>query len=187
MSKRSRDAMTDVGKIGARRAQGHGALERDDLGRVRRARERRAREELILRLLPLAYEVAGHYREGYRPYGELVRIAQLGLVRAAERYDSRTDPLVARYALKTIRAELDGYCEDAPESAAAERRARQGVAAEQLVARLLSRRVHVRELSAVLQIDAGTVADGLLAAAARGQVPLYAPGSHLGHGNSAAA
>jgi DNA-directed RNA polymerase specialized sigma subunit len=145
----------------------------DELGSLRRRRERRAREQILLRSLPLVYGVAGRYRDSGLPYPELVRVASLGLLRAAERYDGRGGQPFGTFAVRAMSAELDAHTVEARLAAVlAERRRREGAAAERAIAGCLSRQDHLRELSGALGLDAEIVAAGLLEAAAREEVPL---------------
>jgi RNA polymerase sigma-B factor len=144
-----------------------------DLEPVRRRRVRRVREQILLRSLPLVYGVAGRYRDSGIPYSELVRVASLGLLRAAERYDGPGGQPFGTFAVRAMSAELDAHAFEARLAAVlAERRRREGAAAEQVIAECLSRQDHLRELAGVLGLDAEIVAAGLLEAAAREEVPL---------------
>lgn len=70
-----------------------------------------AREELITDLLPLARRLAGRYRRSGESLEDLEQVAYLGLVKAVDRYDPETGPLV-RYAVPTILGELRRHFRD---------------------------------------------------------------------------
>ena len=55
--------------------------------RWRRQSDRGARDALIERFLPLARKLARRYAAANEPYDDLVQVASLGLVKAAERFD----------------------------------------------------------------------------------------------------
>jgi len=60
--------------------------------RWRRHGDRRARDELIERFLPLARKLARRYVPSSEPYEDLVQVASLGLVKAVERFDPDRRP-----------------------------------------------------------------------------------------------
>lgn len=70
-----------------------------------------AREELVRRHLPLATRLAGRYRHTGEPQEDLQQVACIGLINAADRYDSAAGPFV-RYAVPTIMGELKRHFRD---------------------------------------------------------------------------
>jgi RNA polymerase sigma-B factor len=144
-------------------------------------RRRRARDELIVRFLPLAYRLARQYRASREPDDDLVQIASLGLVKAAHRYDPDRGTAFVTFAIPTIRGELNRYLRDSTWPLHVDRRAqslaRETAAAQREVTAALGRGPNVSELAAYLGCSSDTIVDGLLAAAARETVPLDAPTS----------
>jgi DNA-directed RNA polymerase specialized sigma subunit len=136
-------------------------------------RERRAREDLVVRFLPLALAVAARHRTGSRPIDdEVLSAACLGLVRAAERYAG--GELFAGFAVPFIEAAVAARRVDRVHGFRGGTRAEQAAAARSLVVRLLAEQEHTRELAGDLGLDRRLVAAGLLQATARNAVPVYA-------------
>jgi RNA polymerase sigma-B factor len=70
------------------------------------------REQLIERHIPLARALAVRYRRGSDPVDDLVQVACVGLVKAAERWDPTRGFAFSSYAVPTIRGELLRYFRD---------------------------------------------------------------------------
>jgi RNA polymerase sigma-B factor len=69
-------------------------------------------EDLVLSHLPLARSLASHYRNRGEPYDDLVQVAHLGLVKAAQRFDPDAGHRFAAYATPTITGELRRHFRD---------------------------------------------------------------------------
>jgi RNA polymerase sigma-B factor len=75
------------------------------------ARTRRARDEMICAVLPLAERLARRYRGGAEPLADLEQVARLGLVKAVDRYDPERGSFTA-YAVHTVMGELKRHLRD---------------------------------------------------------------------------
>ena len=73
--------------------------------RVKRG-DRRAREELIERFLPLARTVARRYDRQREPLDDLYQVASVALVKAVDRFDCDRGVAFSSYAVPTISGEL---------------------------------------------------------------------------------
>ena len=147
--------------------------------RWQRERDRRARDELIERFLPLAHRLARRYASVGEPYEDLVQIASLGLVKAVERFDPDRGYAFTTFAVPTILGELKRYFRDSSWALHVDRgakdRARQISDAQR---ELLARSGHVptvSELAQYLERSEEEVLDGIQTAAAYEAVSLDAP------------
>jgi RNA polymerase sigma-B factor len=72
-----------------------------------------AREELVLRFMPLASQLAARYRHTGESHEDLVQVACLGLLKAVDRYDPRRGRAgFTRYAVPTMLGELKRHFRD---------------------------------------------------------------------------
>jgi RNA polymerase sigma-B factor len=87
----------------------------DDMRLMQRHRggDQRARETFIGRYLPLARGLAWRYHRAPEPFDDLVQVASLGLVKAADRWDPDRGLAFSNYAVPTILGELRRYFRDA--------------------------------------------------------------------------
>lgn len=171
--------------IASARAAGSGEL----FERWRRQRDRRARDALIERFMPLARKLARRYAGSSEPYDDLVQVASLGLVKAVERFDPGRGYAFTSFAVPTIAGELKRYFRDTGWALhvdrGAQERARRISAARQTISSSKGRPPTVGELAVFLECSSEEVIDGLQAAEAYDTVSLDAP--RMGGGGEAVA
>jgi RNA polymerase sigma-B factor len=71
-----------------------------------------AREELIVRFIPLARQLAARYRGAGEAQDDLVQVACLGLLKAVDRYDPERGSAFTKYAVPTMLGELKRHFRD---------------------------------------------------------------------------
>ena len=71
-----------------------------------------AREQLVVRFMPLARQLASRYRHAGEPLEDLVQVACVGLIKAVDRYDPQRGSGFARYAVPTMLGELKRHFRD---------------------------------------------------------------------------
>jgi RNA polymerase sigma-B factor len=152
----------------------------------RRKSDRRARDVLIERFLPLARKLARRYAASNEPFDDLVQVASLGLVKAVERFDPARGYAFTSFAVPTIVGELKRYFRDSGWAVhvdrSAQERARKVNEARHQMSATKSRPATVGELSEYLELPAEEVLDGLQTAEAYDTVSLDAPRSVAGEG-----
>lgn len=145
----------------------------------RRYGDRRARDELIERFLPLARKLARRYASSSEPYEDLVQVASLGLVKAVERFDPDRGFAFTSFAVPTIVGELKRYFRDSAWALhvdrSAQERARKITDAQQQLQSRTGRPPRVDELALYLELSQEEVLDGLQVAEAYDAVSLDAP------------
>jgi RNA polymerase sigma-B factor len=155
----------------------HGSAEL--FGRWHRYRDRRARDELIERFLPLARKLARRYVQSSEPYDDLVQVASLGLVKAVERFDPERGFAFTSFAVPTIVGELKRYFRDTGWALhvdrSAQERARKITEAQHELTARTGRSPTVNDLAQYLELSEEEVLDGLQTAEAYDAVSLDAP------------
>jgi RNA polymerase sigma-B factor len=141
--------------------------------------DRRARDELIERFLPLARKLARRYTPSSEPYDDLVQVASLGLVKAVERFDPDRGFAFSSFAVPTIVGELKRYFRDSGWALHVDRGAQERAhkitdAQHQLSART-GRSPTINELAQYLELSEEEVLDGLQTAEAYDAISLDAP------------
>jgi RNA polymerase sigma-B factor len=93
-------------------ATGHGrVLEERMLIRRYRGGDVAARDELVVRMMPLVRSLAGRYK-GRERFEDLVQVGALGLVKAIERFDLDRPVAFTTYAVPTIAGEIKRHLRD---------------------------------------------------------------------------
>ena len=146
--------------------------------RVKRG-DRRAREELIERFLPLARAGARRYERPREPLEDLYQVASVALVKAVDRFDCDRGVAFSSYAVPTISGELKRYFRDRcwtvrPPRAVQELSMRLD-ALEPRLSRELDRSPTVSELSDAAGVSDELALEALQARRARSAVSLQAP------------
>jgi RNA polymerase sigma-B factor len=147
--------------------------------RWQRDGDHRARAELVERFGPLARKLARRYQGAREPLDDLVQVANLGLVKALDRFDYECGVAFSSFAVPTIVGELKRYFRDlgwavhvprgAQELALAVERAQQKLIAHAGVPPTIG------ELAQYMELSVEQVLDGLEAAAAHHSISLDAP------------
>jgi RNA polymerase sigma-B factor len=141
--------------------------------------DRRAREALAKRYLPLARKLARRYSGAREPFDDLLQVASLGLVKAIDRYDVERGTAFSSFAVPTILGELKRYFRDLGWSVHVPRGAQEQAlrvedAQQKLTART-GRPPSVQDLAQYLEMSIEDVLDALETAAAHHSSSLDVP------------
>lgn len=154
--------------------------------RWRGKQDRRARDVLIERFLPLARKLARRYAASDEPYDDLVQVASLGLVKAVERFDPDRGFAFTSFAVPTIVGELKRYFRDTAWALhvdrSAQERARRIAQARRELGMVRGRSPTVGELAEYLELSSEEILDGLQVSEAYDTVSLDAPRPSDGDG-----
>jgi RNA polymerase sigma-B factor len=148
-----------------------------------------AREELVLRFLPLARRLARRYQRSSEPFDDLLQVATLGLVKAVDRFDPDRGVAFTSFAVPTILGELKrhfrntGWAVHVPRGLH-EQALRVDSAHRELESRL-GRAPRVQEVADTVGISLEEVLSAMEASAAYEAVSIDAPvrgedGEHVG-------
>jgi RNA polymerase sigma-B factor len=145
----------------------------------RDADDRRARDELAERFLPLARSVARRYQHCGEAMDDLVQVASLALVKAIDRFDPNNGAAFGSYAVPTIAGELKRHFRDKswsvrPPRGLQELTLRVEAAVTQLT-QVHDRAPTVAELAAALDERDEQILEALQARGARGALSFDAP------------
>ena len=186
----------DNGYAGGADVQTVSTPKRDDDDRQRSRAEQRRREDLLLRryaatrspavrdelvraLMPLARSLAMRYRGGSEPLEDLVGVANLGLVKAIDRFDPERGRPFTAFAVPTILGELRRHFRDHVWTVHLPRGLGElTMALDDATGRLtesLGRSPTVAELAAELNVGTEEVLEGMHAGEARKTLSLDAP------------
>lgn len=129
---------------------------------------RRLRDDVVLVNLPVATSVALRYRNRGEPVDDLIQVAHLGLVKAADGFDPDRGPDFLAYAVPTIRGEVRRHFRDRgwdirPPRRIQELRVRVEAAVEELAQRL-DRSPRPSEIARHLGVSAEDVGECLASA-----------------------
>jgi RNA polymerase sigma-B factor len=141
--------------------------------------DRRAREALVERFMPLARGLARRYVGTQEPIDDLVQVASLGLVKAIDRFDVARGNRFATYAVPTILGELRRHFRDTAWAVHVPRgeqeRAMEVERASELLTAKHGHSPTIGELAQYLERCQGEVLEAMQAAKARGATSLDAP------------
>jgi RNA polymerase sigma-B factor len=141
--------------------------------------DRRARDELVERFLPLARKLARRYSGAREPFDDLMQVASLGLVKAIDRFDPQRGTAFSSFAVPTILGELKRYFRDLGWAVHVPRGAQEQAlkveeAQQQLTART-GRPPSVQDLAEFLELSIEDVLDALETTGAHHCVSLDTP------------
>jgi RNA polymerase sigma-B factor len=141
--------------------------------------DRRARDELVERYMPLARRLARRYLGAREPFEDLVQVASLGLVKAIDRFDAERGNAFTSFAVPTILGELKRYFRDLGWAVHVPRGAQERALKVEEVQRELTsktgRAPTINELAEYMEMSVEDVLDGLEAAGAHHSMSLDTP------------
>ena len=149
------------------------------LERYHREGEVEARDELVLRFMPLARQLASRYRHAGEPLEDLVQVACVGLIKAVDRYEPDRGNGFTRYAVPTMLGEIKRHFRDKGWSVHVPRATQElvlkvGEALGELPSKL-GRSPTARDIAAAVHAPVEDVLEAMEAATAYEAVSLDAP------------
>jgi RNA polymerase sigma-B factor len=146
---------------------------------ARATKEPRAREAIIERFSPLAAYLARRFSGRGEPVDDLAQVANLGLIKAVDRFDSHRGVQFSTYATATILGELKRHFRDRTWAIRVPRSLQEsGIAVNRAVAELhqeLARSPTVAEIAERTGLDEDAVLEGMEALQAYSTASLDAP------------
>jgi RNA polymerase sigma-B factor len=147
--------------------------------RYHRSGDPLAREELIRRCLPLARSLAGRYARAGESLDDLVQVANIGLIKAVDRFDPTRGIAFSSFAVPSILGELKRHFRDHGWAARVPRPLQERVlkvntSSERLASRL-GRAPRPREVAADTGLSVEEVLEALEAGTAFDSMSLDAP------------
>jgi RNA polymerase sigma-B factor len=147
--------------------------------RWQEGKDTRARAALVERFMPLARGLARRYRRSSEPFDDLVQVANLGLLKAIDRFDAPRGHAFSSFAVPTILGELKRYFRDSGWAVhvprGAQERARKVEEATDKITGRTGRPPTVSHVAEYLELSEEEVIDGLLAGHAYSSVSLDTP------------
>lgn len=144
-----------------------------------RTGDRRVRDRAIEQYLPLARRLAARYHRRQEPFEDLVQVANLGLVKAVERYDPDRGTRFTSFAVPTISGELRRHFRGTAWSLHVPRGVQEdALRVRDAVSKLthrLGRAPRVSELSAETGLDEEAISEALHARAVQATASLDQP------------
>ncbi|HEX3852503.1 MAG TPA: SigB/SigF/SigG family RNA polymerase sigma factor [Polyangiaceae bacterium] len=174
-------AVRDIGHSKQRERATHMAL----FARLRHTGEKATFDRLVECFTPLARTLARRYKNTSEPYEDLCQVAQLGLIKAIQRFDPERGFPFQAYAIPTILGELRRYFRNSSWAAHVPRgvqeRALEVRDAERALNDELGRAPTVFELAQFMELSVEHVIDAMQALRAYGSVSLDAPRANDSH------
>ncbi|HEY1833459.1 MAG TPA: SigB/SigF/SigG family RNA polymerase sigma factor [Solirubrobacteraceae bacterium] len=153
--------------------------ERELFARLHETGDQHARELLVERLMPLARRLARRYANSSETLEDIVQVANLGLVKAIDRFDPELGKPFGAFAVPTILGEIRRHLRDCTWSVHVTRSAQErSMATRQAIEVLQSETGHmpsVQELAQYMEVDQEQVLDALCVMQARHSTSLDAP------------
>ena len=158
----------------------NGRPESEIFTEYRQTGNRRLRNQLIEAHRPLAVHLARRFSGRTEPLDDLVQVAQLGLLKAVERFDPDRGVAFSSFATPTILGELKRHFRDATWAVRVSRRAQEMLlevnAASSELAQKLGRTPTVSEIASYISVTDEEVLEAYEAGAAYRTAPISGPG-----------